>query len=72
MATSASTWTRGERMRAVLEGRRHLGQQVMEFVIQTRGPLDLEQAEARFAQVLPELVKVTSDPPSRGFGAAGK
>jgi exosortase len=61
MATSASTWTRGERVRAVLEGRRHLGQQVMEFVIQTRGPLDLEQVEARFGQVLPQLITVRRD-----------
>jgi exosortase len=61
MVTSASTWTRGERVHAVLEGRRHLGQQVVEFVIQTRGPIEPDQAEARFGEALPTLIKVTSD-----------
>ena len=61
MATSASAWTRGERLRAVLEGRRHLGQQVVEFVIQTRGPIEPDQAEARFGEALPALIKMTSD-----------
>jgi exosortase len=61
MTTSASAWTRGERIGAVLQGRRHLGQQVMELVVQTRGAVDFEQVEARFAQVLPDLIKVTSD-----------
>ena len=60
MATSASTWTRGERVRAVLEGRRHLGQQVLEFVILTRGPIEPDQAEARFGEALPKLIKVGS------------
>ena len=60
MASSPSTWTRSERLRAVLEGHRHLGQQVMEFVVLTRGPVDLDQVNARFAQGLPELLKVTS------------
>src|SRR5207248_11806246 len=31
MATSPSAWTRDERIRAVLDGRRHLGQQVLEL-----------------------------------------
>jgi hypothetical protein len=57
MNTSASEWTRSERVRAVLDGRRHLGQQVMELVVQTRGAIEAEQVEARFAQVLPQLVK---------------
>jgi len=60
MATSASTWTRDERVRAVLEGRRHLGQQVVEFVILTRGPSEPDQAEARFGEALPTLIKVES------------
>jgi hypothetical protein len=58
MSGSRSSWTRVERIRTVLEGRRHLGQQVMEFVILSRVPIDLDQAEARFAQALPELIKV--------------
>jgi exosortase len=61
MTTFASTWTRGERVRAVLEGRRHLGQQVVEFVIQTRGPIEPDQAEARFGEALPKLITVRRD-----------
>jgi exosortase/archaeosortase family protein len=61
MTTFASTWTRGERVRAVLEGRRHLGQQVVEFVIQTRGPIEPGQAEARFGEALPQLITVHRD-----------
>ena len=61
IAPSASAWTRGERVRAVLEGRRHLGQQVLEFVIQTRGPIEPDQAEARFGEALPQLIAVRRD-----------
>jgi hypothetical protein len=60
MATSPSSWTRGERIREVLEGRRHLGQQVMEFIVLSRGPTDLDQIEARFARALPQLIKIES------------
>ena len=60
MATSPSSWTRGERFREVLEGRRHLGQQVMEFIVLSRGPTDLDQVEALFARALPELIKIES------------
>jgi len=60
MATSPSSWTRGERVREVLEGRRHLGQQVMEFIVLSRGPTDLDQVEARFARALPQLIKIES------------
>jgi exosortase len=58
MTTSPSTWTRGERVRAVLEGRRNLGQQVMEVVLRTRG-IDQNEAQADFAALLPKLVVVT-------------
>ena len=60
MATSPSNWTRRERIREVLEGRRHLGQQVMEFIVLSRGPTDLDQVEARFARALPQLIKIES------------
>jgi exosortase len=60
MATSPSSWTRGERIREVLEGRRHLGQQVMEFIVLSRGPTDLDQVEGRFARALPQLIKIES------------
>jgi exosortase len=59
MTTSPSTWTRGERVRAVLEGRRHLGQQVMEVVLRTRGLIDRNEAQADFAALLPKLIVVT-------------
>jgi exosortase len=61
MTTSPSTWTRGERVRAVLEGRRHLGQQVMEVVLRTRGVIDQNKAQADFAALLPKLIVVTPE-----------
>jgi len=59
MTTSPSTWTRGERVRAVLEGRRHLGQQVMEVVLRSRGVIDKKEAQADLAALLPKLIVVT-------------
>ena len=61
MTTSPSTWTRGERIRAVLEGRRHLGQQVMEVVLRTRGVIDQNEAQADFAALLPKLIVITPE-----------
>src|SRR5438309_8140416 len=58
MTTSPSEWTRDERIRAVLEGRRHLGQQVMELMIQGRGALDEKEMNARFETELRSLIKV--------------
>jgi len=58
MGTSPSAWTRSERVRVVLEGRRHLGQQVLEVVIAGRGEIDRQEVEATFAQIAPQLVKV--------------
>jgi hypothetical protein len=55
MGTSPSAWTRSERVRVVLEGRRHLGQQVLEA---GRGEIDRQEVEATFAQIAPQLVKV--------------
>jgi len=60
MSGSRSSWTRAERLRTVIEGRRHLGQQVMEFIVLSRGPTDLDQVEARFARSLPQLIKIES------------
>lgn len=64
MTTSPSTWTRGERLRAVLEGRRHLGQQVMEVILRTRGLIDQNEAQASFAALLPKLIVVTPTEPN--------
>ncbi|HTG27467.1 MAG TPA: archaeosortase/exosortase family protein, partial [Methylomirabilota bacterium] len=60
MSGSRSSWTRAERLRTVIEGRRHLGQQMMEFVALSRGPIDDDEIDARFAQALQRLVKVTT------------
>ena len=60
MSGSRSSWTRAERLRTVIEGRRHLGQQVMEFIVLSRGPTDPDQVEARFARGLPQLIKIES------------
>ena len=59
MTTFPSSWTRGERVRTVLKGRRHLGQQVMEVVLATHGQIDLKKAQADFAALLPKLIVVT-------------
>jgi exosortase len=58
MAGAPSGWSRDERIRAVLDGRRHLGQQVMELILQTRGDSDETEIASRFASELPRLVKV--------------
>ena len=58
MTSSPSAWTRNERVRTVLEGRRHLGQQVLELIIQSRGSADEEQINANFAELIPRLIKV--------------
>src|SRR6266404_289250 len=58
MGGEPSTWTRHERGRAVLDGRRHLGQQVMELILQTRGDADENEIASRFQSELPQLIKV--------------
>jgi hypothetical protein len=58
MSGSRSSWTYAERLRAVLQGRRHLGQQMMEFVAFPHSTADLAEINARFANALPGLVKV--------------
>jgi exosortase len=59
-AQEPTEWTRRERLNLVFEGRRHLGQQVMEFVVLTPREESPEEAEARFAQELPALIEVGS------------
>jgi hypothetical protein len=61
MGGSRSSWSRQERLRAVLEGRRHLGQQVMELILIARHPIDSGVAEEEFAKLLPDLVKSTGN-----------
>ena len=58
MATASSTWTRGERIRQVLDGRRHLGQQVMEVVFVSSGQIPAADAESRFRDLVRDVVLV--------------
>lgn len=60
-AQEPSEWSRRERIGLVLEGRRHLGQQVMEFVFLTPNDVKPNEAEGRFAQALPGLIEVDSE-----------
>jgi hypothetical protein len=56
MSGSPSTWTRDERIRQVLEGRRHLGQQVMEVVFMSSEQIPAADAESRFGELLRDVV----------------
>jgi len=60
MATAHSTWTRDERVRQVLEGRRHLGQQVMEVVFLSSEQIPAADAESRFGELVRNVVSVKS------------
>ena len=66
MARGPSEWTRIERARLVAEGRRHLGQQVMEFVISGPNQMSPPEAENRLAGMLDELIL----PPSAAIAQA--
>jgi len=57
-AQEPTQWSRQERLSLVAQGRRHLGQQVMEFVLLSREEVGREEAEERFAAVIPGIVKV--------------
>jgi exosortase len=61
MATAHSTWTRGERIREVLEGRRHLGQQVMEVLFVSRGQIPAADTELHFGELVRDVVLVQPD-----------
>jgi exosortase len=56
MSATPSAWTRSERMQSVFEGKRHLGQQVMEYLVIEPRDLSREQAEEAFATTVRELV----------------
>ena len=56
MASAHSTWTRNERIRQVLEGRRHLGQQVMEIVFLSKEPLSPADADSHLHDLVGDLV----------------
>ncbi len=56
MFGSRSEWTRAERLHAVLEGRRHLGQQVMQVIFISNEPLSAAGAEARLRDLVRDVV----------------
>jgi hypothetical protein len=55
MFGSRSEWTRAERVRSVLEGRRHLGQQVIE-VIFIGEPFSAADAESHLRNLVRQIV----------------
>jgi exosortase len=56
MFGSRSEWSRAERLHAVLEGRRHLGQQVIEAIFIGSEPFSAAEAEAHLRELLPAVV----------------
>jgi exosortase len=58
MFGNRSEWTRTERLRAVLEGRRHLGQQVIEAIFISNEPLSAADAESYLRDVAREVVRL--------------
>ena len=56
MFGNRSEWTRSERLRAVLEGRRHLGQQVIEAIFMSSDPFSAADAESRLEDLVREAV----------------
>ncbi len=56
MAAPRPRLTRNQRIRQVLEGRRHLGQQVMEVVFVSSEQIPAADAESRFSEVVREVV----------------
>jgi hypothetical protein len=64
MTGSRSEWTRAERIRAVLEGRRHLGQQVIQAIFISSYPFSGADAESQLRDLVREVV-VLREPESR-------
>ena len=56
MTGSPSEWTRTERLRTVLEGRRHLGQQVIEAIFVSNESLSSADAESRLRDLVREVI----------------
>jgi len=56
MLGNRSEWTRAERFRAVLEGRRHLGQQVIQAIFISTEPLSASDAESILRDLVREVV----------------
>jgi exosortase len=56
MFGSPSEWTRAERLRAVLEGRRHLGQQVIGAILLSNESLSAAEAESHLRDLVRDTV----------------
>ena len=56
MFGSRSEWTRAERFRAVLQGRRHLGQQVIEVIFISSEPVSAADAESHLHDLVRDVV----------------
>jgi hypothetical protein len=66
MFGSRSEWTRTERLRTVLEGRRHLGQQVIEAILITGEPFSAPEAETYLRNLIRNVVVLRE--PGNGQG----
>src|SRR5882724_5507851 len=58
MFGNRSEWTRTERLGAVLEGRRHLGQQVIEAIFMSNEPLSAAEAETHLRDFVRDVVRL--------------
>jgi exosortase len=56
MSGNRSEWTRAERFRAVLDGRRHLGQQVIEAIFISNEPFSAAEAESHMRDLVRDAV----------------
>jgi hypothetical protein len=64
MSGTRSEWTRAERLRSVLEGRRHLGQQVIEAIFICSTPFSASDAESHLRDLVRDVV-VLREPENR-------
>ena len=60
MSGNRSEWTRAERLRTVLEGRRHLGQQVIEAIFISSEPFSAADAESHLRALVRDVVSVNA------------
>jgi exosortase len=60
MFGNRSEWTRTERLDAVLQGRRHLGQQVIEAMLISNEPFSADQAESQLRRLVRDVVVLRS------------
>jgi exosortase len=58
MFGNRSEWTRTERLDAVLEGRRHLGQQVIQVIFISNEPLSAADAESHLRDFVRDVVRL--------------